>query len=293
MLPLLLAVGLLWAEKVPGPFLNERLFPWAPWEFWVAAFVAGAGMLFTVWARIRQAASTAPARRPVSQPNLPTVSEFGYKEFNLVPWMGVFLPAGAPPDIVRKLEAEYSRPIGILVDLQGPKLRIGKFESGSLRLTEGEVVSFVRRESVGGLGRVHLPHPEIFAALEPGASLLVNDGKIRLQVDTCGKDFANCVVEVGGTISNRKGVNVPGTVLALSPLTKKDRTDLAFGLELGATLPTGHSGIVSGKTDTDINAIYSADLGDWHTDLNDPHVRDYINGEQFAAPQPRCARART
>ena len=67
--------------------------------------------------------------------------------------------------IVRKLEAEFSRPIGILVDLQGPKLRIGKFESGAIRLTEGDVVSFVRRESVGGLGRVHLPHPEIFQAV--------------------------------------------------------------------------------------------------------------------------------
>ena len=68
--------------------------------------------------------------------------------------------------IIRKIEAEFSRPIGILIDLQGPKLRVGKFESGAIRLTEGDIVSFVRRESVGGLGRVHLPHPEIFEAVQ-------------------------------------------------------------------------------------------------------------------------------
>ena len=84
---------------------------------------------------------------------------------------------------VRKLETEFSRPIGILVDLQGPKLRIGKFESGAIRLTEGDVVSFVRRESVGRqLGRVHLPHPEIFQAVQPGHTMLLDDGKFKLRV---------------------------------------------------------------------------------------------------------------
>jgi pyruvate kinase len=80
---------------------------------------------------------------------------------------------------------------------------------------------------------VNLPHPEIFAALEPGASLLVNDGKIRLRVDTCGPDFANCTVTVGGTISNRKGVNVPDVVLPVAALSNKDRKDLEFACELG------------------------------------------------------------
>ena len=77
--------------------------------------------------------------------------------------------------VVRKLEAEFSRPIGILIDLQGPKLRIGKLESGAIKLTEGDVLSFVRRESVGGLGRVHLPHPEIFQTVQPGHALLLDD----------------------------------------------------------------------------------------------------------------------
>lgn len=83
--------------------------------------------------------------------------------------------------LIRKIEAEFSRPIGILVDLQGPKLRIGKFESGAIRLTEGDVLSFVRREAIGGLGRVHLPHPEIFQAVRPGHALLLDDGKFRLK----------------------------------------------------------------------------------------------------------------
>jgi pyruvate kinase len=80
---------------------------------------------------------------------------------------------------------------------------------------------------------VQLPHPEIFAALVPGSSLLVNDGKIRLRVDDCGPDFANCTVTVGGTISDRKGVNVPDVVLPLAALSEKDREDLEFVLELG------------------------------------------------------------
>src|SRR5688500_8475150 len=84
--------------------------------------------------------------------------------------------------IVRKLETEFSRPIGILVDLQGPKLRIGKFESGAIRLTEGDVLSFVRREAIGGLGRIHLPHPEIFQAVEQGHTLLLDDGKLKLRI---------------------------------------------------------------------------------------------------------------
>jgi pyruvate kinase len=80
---------------------------------------------------------------------------------------------------------------------------------------------------------VQLPHPEIFAALEPGASLLVNDGKIRVVVDDCGTDYANCTVTVGGTISNRKGVNVPDVLLPVAALSDKDRVDLEFACELG------------------------------------------------------------
>ena len=135
--------------------------------------------------------------------------------------------------IIRKVEADLGRPIGILADLQGPKLRVGTFAKGSEELVEGAKFRMDLAATPGDVTRVQLPHPEIFAALEPGASLLVNDGKIRRVVDDCGKDFANCTVTVGGTISNRKGVNVPDVVLPMAALSDKDRVDLEFACELG------------------------------------------------------------
>ena len=134
---------------------------------------------------------------------------------------------------IRKVEADLGRPIGILADLQGPKLRCGVFANGSEELVQGAPFRFDLDPAEGDAARVTLPHVEIFAALVPGASLLVNDGKIRLRVDACGADFADCTVIVGGTISNRKGVNVPDVVLPLAALSAKDRRDLEFVCELG------------------------------------------------------------
>ena len=136
--------------------------------------------------------------------------------------------------IIRQVEADTGRPIAILADLQGPKLRVGVFANPAGEdLVEGAKFRMDLSSAPGDATRVQLPHPEIFAALEPGASLLVNDGKIRVRVIDCGKDFANCVVEVGGVISNRKGVNVPDVVLPLAALSAKDREDLEFACELG------------------------------------------------------------
>ena len=135
--------------------------------------------------------------------------------------------------IIRRIEADTGRPIAILADLQGPKLRVGTFANGAHDLEDGAPFRMDLDPAPGDGRRVQLPHPEIFAALEPGASLLVNDGKIRLRVDACGKDFADCTVMVGGTISNRKGVNVPDVVLPLAALSEKDRADLEFACELG------------------------------------------------------------
>jgi pyruvate kinase len=135
--------------------------------------------------------------------------------------------------IIREIEAEVGRPIAILADLQGPKLRVGVFADGSADLAEDAAFRLDLSDAPGDNTRVQLPHPEIFAALEPGASLLVNDGKIRLKVDRCGADFADCTVTVGGTISNRKGVNVPDVVLPLAALSDKDRRDLEFACALG------------------------------------------------------------
>ena len=136
-------------------------------------------------------------------------------------------------EIIRKVEADLGRPIAILADLQGPKLRVGTFADGSAELIEGHPFRFDLDATPGDVRRVNLPHPEIFAALEAGSTLLVNDGKLRMKVDACGKDFADCTIEVGGTISNRKGVNVPDVLLPLAALSQKDRVDLEFACQLG------------------------------------------------------------
>ncbi len=135
--------------------------------------------------------------------------------------------------IIRKTETDVGRPIGILMDLQGPKLRVGRFDQGPIRLHAGDRFRFDLNGDRGDKRRVTLPHPEIFAALRPGTSLLVNDGLVRLEVVHCASDHAQTKVVIGGEISDNKGVNIPGVVLPLSPLTQKDRVDLEAGLAMG------------------------------------------------------------
>jgi pyruvate kinase len=137
-------------------------------------------------------------------------------------------------DIIRYIEQSTKRPIGVLVDLQGPKLRVGQFENGSVTLEPGQKFRFDLDAALGNAHRAPLPHPEILSALRPGVTLLLDDGKLRMRVRKAAKDAAECEVEIGGKLSDRKGVNVPDVVLPLSPLTKKDRADLTFALDLGA-----------------------------------------------------------
>jgi pyruvate kinase len=137
-------------------------------------------------------------------------------------------------DTIRALEKTQGRPIGVMADLQGPKLRVGAFASGKVKLKPGSPFRLDLDKAAGDAKRASLPHPEVFAALAPGVELLLDDGNIRLKVETCGKDFAETVVVAGGDLSDRKGVNVPNAVLPLSALTSKDRTDLAFALDMGA-----------------------------------------------------------
>lgn len=136
-------------------------------------------------------------------------------------------------EMIRQVEKDLDSPIAILADLQGPKLRVGAFKNGEEELVPGASFRLDLKEDEGDVTRVCLPHREIFDALEPGSHLLVNDGKIKLRVKDCGADFADCEVIVGGTISNRKGVNVPDVVLPLAALSEKDRRDLEFVCELG------------------------------------------------------------
>ena len=136
-------------------------------------------------------------------------------------------------DILRGLEQKHGRPIGVILDLQGPKLRVGDFEDGSAMLKIGAAFRLDLDEALGNAERAELPHPQIFAALEPGMNLLINDGRIRLKVTDCSESFAETKVIAGGEISNHKGVNVPDAVLEMSALTKKDLEDLRFGLQMG------------------------------------------------------------
>lgn len=134
---------------------------------------------------------------------------------------------------VREVETEMQRPIGILLDLQGPKLRIGEFSHDAIQLQDGDLFRFDLEDSPGDNSRVCLPHPEIFQAMEKDLLLLLDDGRVKVKVENFGEDFAEARVLTSGTLSNHKGVNVPGTALPLSAITAKDREDLEFGLGLG------------------------------------------------------------
>ncbi|MCE5363598.1 pyruvate kinase [Pseudomonas anguilliseptica] len=134
---------------------------------------------------------------------------------------------------VREVEQQLNTPIGILMDLQGPKLRVGRFAEGKVNLQRGQTLRLDLDSTPGDVNRVNLPHPEIIEALQPGMSLLLDDGRLRLQVTAKHSDAVITEVIAGGELSDRKGVNVPEAVLQLSPLTEKDRRDLSFGLELG------------------------------------------------------------
>jgi pyruvate kinase len=134
---------------------------------------------------------------------------------------------------IRKLEAKTGTPITALMDLQGPKLRVGTFPESKQPLQRGQAFALRREPGQGDSEGVHLPHPEIFDAVEVGQTLLVDDGKLRLEITAITLDAIETKVMAGSMISDRKGVNLPDTVLKTSPLTPKDRDDLDFGLSIG------------------------------------------------------------
>lgn len=170
-------------------------------------------------------ASAAPAM-------LRQLFEAGVDTFRLNFSHGEHAPHAEVIAAIRALEAETGTPIGILQDLQGPKIRLGKLPDGSRTAARGEKVAFELGETTAG-GALPLPHPEIFAAIQPGHRLLIDDGRLRLAVRASSATRIEAEVLEGGKLSDRKGVNLPDTVLDLPVLTEKDRRDLAFGLEHG------------------------------------------------------------
>jgi pyruvate kinase len=135
--------------------------------------------------------------------------------------------------MIRDVEKQYDRPIGILVDLQGPKLRLGTFAGGSAVLKKGDTFILDSNPAEGDAGRVYLPHPEILQAAAPDQSLLLDDGKVRLTTVETNPERLVTRVEVGGKLSDRKGVSLPETILPLTSLIEKDRSDLEAALNAG------------------------------------------------------------
>ncbi len=136
-------------------------------------------------------------------------------------------------EMIRSVEAKFKRPIAILADLQGPKLRVGAFSGDSAMLVPGQSFTLDADKTPGDAERVHLPHPEILSSLEPGHTVLIDDGKLRLRVKSVKQGSATTSVEVAGKISNRKGVSLPDTVIPVAAMTDKDRSDLEAALDAG------------------------------------------------------------
>lgn len=135
--------------------------------------------------------------------------------------------------MVRSIEKECGHPLAVFMDLQGPKLRVGKFKEGSIELSSNALFSFDMDPTPGDSTRVSLPHPEIFKILKEGADLLLDDGRVRLVVEKCSAEFAQARVVAGGALSDHKGLNLPGLILPISVLTPKDRQDLETGISWG------------------------------------------------------------
>ncbi len=177
--------------------------------------------------------------------------------------------------LVREIEEETSRPIAILTDVQGPKLRCGDFDGGSTRLRKGQKFVLDMDDALGGPERVQLPHPELYRALEPGADLLLDDGRIRLKVQEASRTRLVTKVAVGGVLSDHKGVNVPGVILPIASLTKKDKEDLEFVLEHGIDY-VGLSFVQRPKDISDARKII-AGRAQIMTKLEKPRALDHLD----------------
>jgi pyruvate kinase len=181
--------------------------------------------------RSRIVATLGPASR--ASETVQALARAGADVFRLNFSHGAHADHAAALAAVRAAEGAIGRPLAVLADLQGPKLRLGTFAGGRVAVRVGQRLRLDLEGTPGDGTRVGLPHPEVFAALSRGAKLLLDDGRVRLRVVEAGADFAEVEVECGDALSDRKGVAVPGAVIPMSALTRKDRADLAFALELG------------------------------------------------------------
>jgi len=182
--------------------------------------------------KVRVLATLGPASR--SPEMIRTLFLAGADAFRINMSHGSHEDHAAAVQAIRALEKDLNRPTTILADLQGPKLRVGRFADGAVMLAKGDTFLLDRSEEPGDAARINLPHREIFEAMEPGARLLLDDGKLVLRVQKVAPEEIETIVEVGGRLSDNKGVNVPDVVVPLPALTDKDRRDLSFAIEQGA-----------------------------------------------------------
>ncbi len=181
--------------------------------------------------RTRIVATLGPASRAPAM--VLELARIGVDVFRLNFSHGAHADHQAALEAVRAAEAAIGRPLAVLADLQGPKFRLGVFETGSLAIKPGQRLRLDLDPAPGGARRISLPHPEVFKALAPGALLVLDDGKVRLVVKKASESFADVEVLAGEALSDRKGLAVPGADIPVSALTPKDRTDLEFALRAG------------------------------------------------------------
>jgi len=181
--------------------------------------------------RARIVATLGPASRAPGM--VKALAQAGVDVFRLNFSHGTHADHAAALKAVRGAELALKRPLGVLADLQGPKLRLGRFRNVEIDIKPGHRMRFDLDPTPGDATRVQMPHPEIFRALRTGMLLLLDDGRVRLRVNERGDDWADVTVESGSKLSDRKGVAVPEAVVPVSALTPKDREDLAFALRIG------------------------------------------------------------
>ncbi len=181
--------------------------------------------------RARIVATLGPASRAPG--TVKALAQAGVDVFRLNFSHGSHEDHAAALKAVRGAEMALNRPLGVLADLQGPKLRLGRFKDVEIAVKPGHRMRFDLDPTPGDETRVQMPHPEIFKALREGMLLLLDDGRVRLRVGKRSDEWAEVTVESGSKLSDRKGVAVPEAVIPVSALTPKDREDLAFALRMG------------------------------------------------------------